>query len=54
MDGIAKLIRDELLLDRDVADHKYVAWLYQDPLAQGPADPAAAVAAKTLEKRSAP
>ena len=54
VDGIAKLIRDELLLDRDVADHKYVAWLYQDPLAQGPADPAAAVAAKTLEKRSAP
>ena len=30
VDGIAKLIRDELLLDRDVADHKHVAWLYQD------------------------
>jgi salicylate hydroxylase len=28
--GVAKLIRDELLLDRDVADHKHVAWLYQD------------------------
>jgi hypothetical protein len=27
---VAKLIRDELLLDRDVADHKHVAWLYQD------------------------
>jgi hypothetical protein len=23
-------IRDELLLDRDVADHKHVAWLYSD------------------------
>jgi salicylate hydroxylase len=28
--GVAKLIRDELLLDRDVADHKHVAWLYRD------------------------
>jgi 3-hydroxybenzoate 6-monooxygenase len=28
VDGVAKLIRDELLLDRDVADHKHVAWLY--------------------------
>jgi salicylate hydroxylase len=29
VDGIAKLIRDELLLDRDVTDHKHVAWLYR-------------------------
>ena len=28
--GVAKLIRDELLLDRDVADHKHVAWLYRE------------------------
>ena len=28
--GVAKLIRDELLLDRDVADHKHVAWLYDE------------------------
>jgi salicylate hydroxylase len=28
--GVAKLIRDELLLDRDVADHRHVAWLYRD------------------------
>jgi 2-polyprenyl-6-methoxyphenol hydroxylase-like FAD-dependent oxidoreductase len=32
VDGVAKLIRDELLLDRDVADHKHVAWLYGDAL----------------------
>ena len=30
VNGIAKLIRDELLLDRDVADHKHVRWLYSD------------------------
>jgi 3-hydroxybenzoate 6-monooxygenase len=30
VDGVAKLIRDELLLDRDVADHKHVAWLYEE------------------------
>jgi len=30
VDGVAKLIRDELLLDRDVADHKHVAWLYDE------------------------
>jgi 2-polyprenyl-6-methoxyphenol hydroxylase-like FAD-dependent oxidoreductase len=35
VDGTAKLIRDELLLDRDVADHKHVAWLYQDDAALG-------------------
>jgi 3-hydroxybenzoate 6-monooxygenase len=29
VDGVAKLLRDELLLDRDVADHKHVEWLYQ-------------------------
>jgi 3-hydroxybenzoate 6-monooxygenase len=28
VDGIAKLIRDELLLTRDVADYKHVDWLY--------------------------
>ncbi len=30
VDGVAKLIRDELLIDRDVADHKHVAWLYDE------------------------
>ena len=30
VDGVAKLLRDELLLDRDVADHKHVEWLYGD------------------------
>jgi 3-hydroxybenzoate 6-monooxygenase len=30
VDGVAKLLRDELLLDRDVADHKHVKWLYGD------------------------
>jgi 3-hydroxybenzoate 6-monooxygenase len=30
VDGVAKLIRDELLLDRDVADHKHVEWLYRE------------------------
>jgi 3-hydroxybenzoate 6-monooxygenase len=30
VDGVAKLIRDELLLDRDVADHRHVAWLYDE------------------------
>jgi salicylate hydroxylase len=28
LDGTAKLVRDELLRDRDVADQKHVAWLY--------------------------
>jgi 3-hydroxybenzoate 6-monooxygenase len=28
VDGVAKLLRDELLLTRDVADHKHVQWLY--------------------------
>jgi 3-hydroxybenzoate 6-monooxygenase len=28
VDGVAKLIRDELLIDRDITDHKHVAWLY--------------------------
>ncbi len=28
VDGIAKLIRDELLRTRDVADHRHVEWLY--------------------------
>jgi 3-hydroxybenzoate 6-monooxygenase len=32
VDGVAKLIRDELLLDRDPTDHKHVAWLYQDAM----------------------
>jgi 3-hydroxybenzoate 6-monooxygenase len=30
VDGVAKLIRDELLIDRDVADHRHVAWLYDE------------------------
>jgi len=28
VDGVAKLIRDELLLTREVADHRHVAWLF--------------------------
>jgi 3-hydroxybenzoate 6-monooxygenase len=28
VDGVAKLIRDELLLTRDVADHRHVTWLF--------------------------
>jgi 3-hydroxybenzoate 6-monooxygenase len=28
VDGVAKLLRDELLLTRDIADHKHVEWLY--------------------------
>jgi salicylate hydroxylase len=31
VDGTAKLLRDALLLDRDPADHRHVAWLYTDP-----------------------
>ena len=30
VDGVAKLIRDELLQLRDVTDHKHVAWLYEE------------------------
>jgi 2-polyprenyl-6-methoxyphenol hydroxylase-like FAD-dependent oxidoreductase len=30
VDGVAKLIRDELLIDRDVTDHRHVAWLYDE------------------------
>jgi 2-polyprenyl-6-methoxyphenol hydroxylase-like FAD-dependent oxidoreductase len=30
VDGVAKLIRDQLLLDRDATDHKHVRWLYQN------------------------
>jgi len=30
VDGVAKLLRDELLLSRDVADHKHVEWFYRD------------------------
>jgi salicylate hydroxylase len=30
VDGVSKLIRDELLLDRDVTDHRHVEWLYSD------------------------
>ncbi len=37
VDGVAKLIRDELLTDRDVADHRHVAWLYDEaPLERHP------------------
>jgi hypothetical protein len=28
--GVAKLIRDELLLTRDVTDHRHVSWLFGD------------------------
>ncbi len=38
VDGVAKLLRDELLLDRDVADHKHVTWLYEDPAARPESD----------------
>jgi 3-hydroxybenzoate 6-monooxygenase len=30
--GVAKLIRDELLLTRDVADHRHVSWLFGHPV----------------------
>jgi salicylate hydroxylase len=30
--GLAKLIRDELLLTRDVADHRHVSWLFGHPV----------------------
>jgi hypothetical protein len=29
---VAKLIRDELLLTRDVADHRHVSWLFGHPV----------------------
>jgi hypothetical protein len=29
---VAKLIRDELLLTRDVADHRHVSWLFSHPV----------------------
>jgi salicylate hydroxylase len=38
VDGIAKLIRDELLRTRDVADHRHVAWLYGDSALQSSQD----------------
>src|ERR1700729_969020 len=38
VNGVAKLIRDELLLDRDVADHKHVRWLYSDDATPPEAD----------------
>jgi salicylate hydroxylase len=33
VDGVAKQLRDELLLDRDVNDHKHVTWLYGESAA---------------------
>jgi salicylate hydroxylase len=36
VDGVAKLIRDELLRTRDVADHRHVTWLYGDTVAGDP------------------
>ncbi len=45
VDGVAKLLRDELLLDRDVADHKHVQWLYRDN-GRLPADDGRAAAAE--------
>jgi 3-hydroxybenzoate 6-monooxygenase len=62
VDGVAKLIRDELLLDRDVTDHKHVAWLYQGGARLPDKQTAAAAAQATdstdgqrhKEKESAP
>jgi hypothetical protein len=66
VDGVAKLLRDELLLDRDVSDHRHVTWLYGEnaalPGAGGravPAEPAARAQDRTdgqrqREKESAP
>jgi 2-polyprenyl-6-methoxyphenol hydroxylase-like FAD-dependent oxidoreductase len=56
VDGVAKLIRDELLLDRDVADHKHVEWLYRDDAALAARDgPAEAIAGQRYrEKERAP
>lgn len=34
VDGVAKLLRDELLLDRNTADLKHVNWLYGNRVAQ--------------------
>jgi salicylate hydroxylase len=36
VDGVAKLIRDELLRTRDVADHRHVEWLYGDSVTENP------------------
>jgi 3-hydroxybenzoate 6-monooxygenase len=66
VDGVAKLLRDELLLDRDVGDHKHVTWLYGENAAltgaggrAGTDDPAARVQDRSdgqrqREKESAP
>jgi 3-hydroxybenzoate 6-monooxygenase len=56
VDGVAKLIRDELLLDRDVADHKHVEWLYRDDAALAARDgPAEAIDGQRYrEKERAP
>jgi 3-hydroxybenzoate 6-monooxygenase len=43
LDGTAKLVRDELLRDRDVADQKHVAWLYGEDTASDLSDQAAAL-----------
>jgi salicylate hydroxylase len=42
LDGTAKLVRDEMLRDRDVADQKHVAWLYGEDTAPDLGDPAGA------------
>jgi len=65
VDGVAKLLRDELLLDRNVADQKHVTWLYRENVTPpdlgwaGTAEPAAqgqdrADGQREPEKESAP
>jgi len=41
-DGVAKLLRDELLLSSNPADHKYVDWLYRENATLPGNDPRAA------------
>jgi 3-hydroxybenzoate 6-monooxygenase len=49
VDGVAKLLRDELLLDRDVADHKHVQWLYRENAALPGTDGRATAAEPTAQ-----
>jgi 2-polyprenyl-6-methoxyphenol hydroxylase-like FAD-dependent oxidoreductase len=52
VNGVAKLIRDELLLDRDVADHKHVRWLYSDDAADNDGGPGAAEVVVPVQNRA--
>ena len=51
VDGVAKLLRDELLLDRDVNDHKHVTWLYGESAALPGADGRAGTAETAARAR---